>query len=220
MQGDAPPPIRLKKNIKKGKKKGKVEAAGASVGEPLAGLLPAAGGAPHVAVLHPVHLAALLAFAAHLPAGEQVEKHRRAGAGETVGARDGDASGCGGGVGGGVSYLSAAVALGGDESAAMVWERCSPKPWLLLGDTCGDQRLEMLQEEHTHKHTHRPHTLTMLPVNVTGGDCQEMLKLELLVGVKLVQAEPLLVLLEGMETGGVAWGGGRSSRLAEKKKRI
>lgn len=123
------------------------------------------------------------------------------------------------GGGGGVSYLSAAVALGGDESAAMVWERCSPKPWLLLGDTCGDQRLEILQEEHTH--THRPHTLTMLPVNVTGGDCQEMLKLELLVGVKLVQAEPLLVLLEGMETGGVAWGaGGEQPVSTEDKKNL
>lgn len=47
--------------------------------------------------------------------------------------------------------------------------------------------------------------LTVVPVNVTGGDCQEMLKLELLPGVKLAQAEPLLVLLEGMETGAVAW---------------
>lgn len=38
-------------------------------------------------------------------------------------------------------------------------------------------------------------------MKVTGGDCQEMLKLELLVGVKLV--EPLL-LLDGMDTGAVA----------------
>lgn len=46
--------------------------------------------------------------------------------------------------------------------------------------------------------------LTVFPVKVTGGDCQEMLKLELLVGVKLVQAGPLLLLLEGMDTGAVA----------------
>lgn len=42
-----------------------------SVGESLAGLLPAAGGAPHVAVLHPVHFTALLPLAAHLPTGEE-----------------------------------------------------------------------------------------------------------------------------------------------------
>lgn len=47
--------------------------------------------------------------------------------------------------------------------------------------------------------------LTMFPVKVTGGDCQEMLKLELLVGVKLVEAEPAeLPLLDGMDTGAVA----------------
>lgn len=74
--------------------------------------------------------------------------------------------------------LRAVVALGGDERTAMVWERCSPKPWLLLGDT-------------------------VFPVKVTGGDCQEMLKLELLVGVKLVEEE--LLLLDGMDTGAVAW---------------
>lgn len=34
-----------------------------------------------------------------------------------------------------MQYLRAVVALGGDERTAMVWERCSPKPWLLLGDT-------------------------------------------------------------------------------------
>lgn len=48
-----------------------------SVGESLAGLLPAAGGAPHVAVLHPVHLATLLPFAADLPAEEQRQKNLR-----------------------------------------------------------------------------------------------------------------------------------------------
>lgn len=42
-----------------------------SVGKSLAGLFPAAGGAPHVAVLHPVHLTALLPFTAHLPAEEK-----------------------------------------------------------------------------------------------------------------------------------------------------
>ena len=40
-------------------------------------------------------------------------------------------------------------------------------------------------------------------MKVTGGDCHEMLKLELLLGVKLVQAEPLLQ-LDGMDTGAVA----------------
>lgn len=44
----------------------------------------------------------------------------------------------------------------------------------------------------------------MFPVKVTGGDCQEMLKLELLVGVKLAQAEPLPLPLDGMDTGAVA----------------
>lgn len=39
-------------------------------------------------------------------------------------------------------------------------------------------------------------------MKVTGGDCQEMLKLELLVGVKLLEAEVLL--LDGMDTGAVA----------------
>lgn len=39
-----------------------------SVDEPLAGLLPAAGGAPHVPVFHPVNLAALFAFSSGLPA--------------------------------------------------------------------------------------------------------------------------------------------------------
>lgn len=73
------------------------------------------------------------------------------------------------------------MALGGDERTAMVCERCSPKPWLLLGDT-------------------------VFPVKVTGGDCQEMLKLELLVGVKLVEAKVAeLLLLDGMDTGAVAW---------------
>lgn len=47
------------------------------VGESLAGLLPAAGGAPHVAVLHPVHLATLLPFAADLPAEEERQKNLR-----------------------------------------------------------------------------------------------------------------------------------------------
>lgn len=47
--------------------------------------------------------------------------------------------------------------------------------------------------------------LTVFPVKVTGGDCQEMLKLELLVGVKLVEAEPAeLLLLDGIDTGAVA----------------
>lgn len=46
--------------------------------------------------------------------------------------------------------------------------------------------------------------LTVFPVKVTGGDCQEMLKLALLVGVKLVHAEPLLLPLDGMDTGAVA----------------
>lgn len=39
-----------------------------SVGEPLARLLPAAGGAPQVPVLHAVHLAALFALSPRLPA--------------------------------------------------------------------------------------------------------------------------------------------------------
>ena len=59
-------------------------------------------------------------------------------------------------------------------------------------------------QSHTHAHARAHAALTVVPVNVTGGDCQEMLKLELLVGVKPAQAEPLLVLLVGMETGAVA----------------
>lgn len=48
-----------------------------SVSKSLAGLLPAAGGAPHVAVLHPVHLTALLPLAAHLPAGQRHTERER-----------------------------------------------------------------------------------------------------------------------------------------------
>lgn len=44
-----------------------------------------------------------------------------------------------------------------------------------------------------------------------------MLKLELLVGVKLVQAEPLL-LLDGMDTGGVAWGHDAGFRTETRKR--
>lgn len=83
MQHDAPPPILLKKTKKEEKRKGGGRPAGASVGEPLAGFFPAAGGAPHVAVLHPVHLAAFLPLAAHLPAAE----HRRRTTGEQVSLR-------------------------------------------------------------------------------------------------------------------------------------
>lgn len=38
-----------------------------SVDESLAGLLPAAGGTPHVPVFHPINLAALFAFSSGLP---------------------------------------------------------------------------------------------------------------------------------------------------------
>lgn len=101
-----------------------------------------------------------------------------------------------------IRYLRAVVALGGDERAAMVWERCSPKLWLLLGDTWkrADIRVSMRTQMEKRLLGHGG-LLTVFPVKVTGGDCQEMLKLELLVGVKLV--EPLL-LLDGMDTGAVA----------------
>ena len=46
-----------------------------SVGETLAGLLPAAGCAPHVAILHAVHLPALLALSPGLPV-RQARKRR------------------------------------------------------------------------------------------------------------------------------------------------
>lgn len=99
--------------------------------------------------------------------------------------------------------LRAVVALGGDERAAMVCERCSPKPWLLLGDTCRGQTLETVRTLDTKMPALSDWApfLTMFPVKVTGGDCQEMLKVEPLVGAKL--AEPLL-LLDGMDTGAVA----------------
>lgn len=48
--------------------------------------------------------------------------------------------------------------------------------------------------------------LTGVPVKVTGGDCQEMLKLLLLEGVKRAE------LVEGMETGAVACGGTAGAR--------
>lgn len=72
MQDDAPPPIICgeKAAVHDGMAHcctGKVH----SVGESLAGLFPAAGGAPHVAVLHPVHLAAFLSFATHLSTAEE-----------------------------------------------------------------------------------------------------------------------------------------------------
>lgn len=44
-----------------------------SVYEPLAGLLPAAGGAPHLLALHSVYLAALLGFPSWLPGEEEEE---------------------------------------------------------------------------------------------------------------------------------------------------
>lgn len=46
-----------------------------SVSEPLAGLLPAAGGAPHVPVLHPVHLPALSALSPGLPVRQERESY-------------------------------------------------------------------------------------------------------------------------------------------------
>lgn len=46
---------------------GRRSGACALVNEPLAGLLPAAGRAPHVTVLHAVHLPALLALSPGLP---------------------------------------------------------------------------------------------------------------------------------------------------------
>lgn len=62
-----------------------MELAVGSVGESLAGFLPAAGGAPHVAVLHPVHLTALLALAANLTtAGERDKKVKRNSSGGLV----------------------------------------------------------------------------------------------------------------------------------------
>lgn len=51
------------------------EALGGSVQETLAGLLPAAGRAPHVAILHAVHLPALLALSPGLPV-RQARKRR------------------------------------------------------------------------------------------------------------------------------------------------
>lgn len=65
---------------------GRAPAAGprarVSVGEALAGFLPAAGGAPQVTVLHAVHLPALPALAARLPArqGRTVTQRERVGA--------------------------------------------------------------------------------------------------------------------------------------------
>lgn len=98
----------------------------------------------------------------------------------------------------------------------MVWERCSPNPWLLLGDTCrGRTELQSLKifffffNVGINRWSCIVHqrSLTMVPVKVTGGDCQEMLKLELLVGVKLVEPEPAeLLVLDGMDTGAVALG--------------
>lgn len=78
------------------------------------------------------------------------------------------------------------VALGGEERTAMVWGRCSPKLCVRL---CVGE--------------------AALPVKATGGDCQEMLKPLLWLGVKLAEeeeaepSEPGLV--EGMAMGAVAW---------------
>lgn len=44
-----------------------------SVDEALARLLPAAGGAPHVPVFHPINLAALFAFTSGLPVGQTAQ---------------------------------------------------------------------------------------------------------------------------------------------------
>lgn len=99
----------------------------------------------------------------------------------------------------------------------MVWERCSPKPWLLLGDTwTGETWLKGGGARRMSPPPRPPppaSLLTVFPVNVTGGDCQEMLKPAPLVGVKPAHAEPLLLPLDGMDTGAVAWGGGRDTEF-------
>lgn len=46
-----------------------------SISESLAGLFPAAGSAPHVTILHPIHFTALLPLAPHLPAEEEIWKN-------------------------------------------------------------------------------------------------------------------------------------------------
>ncbi len=71
MQNDAPPPRSLMKGSGACWRGAATLARIRSVGESLAGLFPAAGGAPHVPVLHPVHLTALLPFTAHLPTAEE-----------------------------------------------------------------------------------------------------------------------------------------------------
>lgn len=68
--GRAPPGLRgAGGNLRGRRGRGRERAAArGSVGEPLARLLPAAGGAPQVPVLHAVHLAALFALSPRLPA--------------------------------------------------------------------------------------------------------------------------------------------------------
>lgn len=66
-----------------------------SVIEPLAGFLPATRGAPHVLVLHAVHLAALLGLPAAFPAGGERLGRRRERGVQTAG---GSARGAGGPV--------------------------------------------------------------------------------------------------------------------------
>lgn len=67
MQNDAPLPfLWLKAAVPVGVERRDVGGE-RSVGKSLAGLFPAAGRAPHVAVLHPVHLTALLPFTTNFP---------------------------------------------------------------------------------------------------------------------------------------------------------
>lgn len=74
MQDDAPPPFPLVfLSWKTAWLVCLASCGGRSVSESLAGLLPAARGAPHVAVLHPVHLTALLPLATHLPTGGEMK---------------------------------------------------------------------------------------------------------------------------------------------------
>lgn len=71
MQNDAPPPFLWRKAAQPIGVTRHCVGREHSVGESLAGLFPAAGSAPHVAVLHPVHLTALLPLATHLPTREK-----------------------------------------------------------------------------------------------------------------------------------------------------
>lgn len=127
---------------------------GGSVHKPLAGFLPAARRAPHVSVLHPVHLSALLTLTSGLPAASTNKHTHHYQPTHSICVFYTCSLGMTGGkwtmlnlevvsVENETKYLSEPEARGRDESTGMVWERCSLKPCVCpwVGEACNTHQL-------------------------------------------------------------------------------